>query len=106
VPAPSWENLDAFLQDDAAGGFASSASIVLQDGRTLTVKGIFDEPYLNAQAGEYDFDTAEPRFTCKSSEVEDVTRGDELTLGGKTYDILASPMHDGTGLAVLKLAPR
>lgn len=103
---PSWEEPDAFFQLDTDGGFARPALIALQDGGTLTVNGIFDEPYLNAQLGEYDHDSSDPRFTCASAAVEGVRRGDELTLDGKTYDVLSSPHHDGTGLATIKLAPR
>lgn len=105
MAGPAWENLDAFFTLDTAGGFAKTATIALQAGGTLTVKGIFDDPYLNAELGEYDHDTSDPRFLCKSSEVAAVTRGDTLTLGAVTYDILAAPMHDGTGVATLKLAP-
>lgn len=103
---PSWENLDDFLGLDTIGGFARPAIIALQGGGTVTVNGIFDDPYLNAQLGEYETDTSAPRFMCRSDLVTDVASGDELTLDGTTYDVLAAPAHDGTGLAVIKLAPR
>jgi hypothetical protein len=103
---PDWENLDEFLQLDSAGGFASSALIALQGGGTLNVTGIFDDPRLTTQLGEFEHDTLDPRFACRSDQVAAVRRGDELTLDGTTYDVVASPHHDGTGLAVIKLAPR
>lgn len=103
---PSWENLDVFLQLDTDGGFAASANVVLQDGSTVTIVGIFDDQYLNAQAGEYEHDTSDPRFLCKSSDAMCIRRGDELSIDGDTYDILTAPQHDGTGMAVIKLAPR
>jgi hypothetical protein len=103
---PSWENLDDFLQLDSAGGFAQQATITLQGGGTISLSGIFDDPYLNATLGEYDHDTSDPRFTCKASLVAAVKRGDELTTDGKTYDVMTAPQYDGTGLAVIKLAPR
>lgn len=103
---PSWENLDDFLQLDTAGGFARPANIALADGSTVTVNGIFDDPYLNAALGKYEHDTSDPRFTCAAAPVANVRRGDELTLDGKTYDVLTAPHYDGTGLATIKLAPR
>jgi hypothetical protein len=106
VSRPVWEDLGVFFTPDTAGGFARPALITLQNGGTLTVNGHFDDPALGASLGEYDHDTNDPRFTCPSSAVADVTRGDTLTLDGKTYDILAAPMHDGTGVATLKLAKK
>jgi hypothetical protein len=106
MPKPSWENLDDFLQLDSAGGFANTATIDLQDGSTITVRGIFDDPYLNAQLGEYDHDTSAPRFLCKAADVTAVRRQDELTIDGTTYDVLTAPQDDGTGMATIKLAPR
>jgi hypothetical protein len=103
---PSWENLDDFLALDAAGGFARPATITLQSGAELVVHGIFDDPYLNAQLGEYEHDTSDPRFLCKASAVTSVRRGDELELDGKTYDVMTTPQDDGTGMATVKLAPR
>lgn len=103
---PSWENLDDFLGLDSSGGFAIQANIALAAGGTLTVNGLFDDPSLNAALGEFDHETIDPRFMCKSSDVAAVTRGDELTADGVTYDVLSSPQHDGTGLATIKLAPR
>ena len=106
MPKPSWENLDVFLQLDSDGGFAATANIVLQDGNTVSIVGIFDDPYLNAQSGEYEHDTSDPRFMCKSSDATRIRRGDELSIDGATYDILTAPQHDGSGMAVVKLAPR
>lgn len=105
MPAPAWEDLDAFLTLDTSGGFASTATIALQGAGTISVRGIFDDPYLDAQLGEYHLDTSAPRFLCKSSEVGDVARGDTITIGATVYDITESPMHDGTGMATIKLRP-
>lgn len=104
---PSWENLDAFLTLDTAGGFARPATITLLASNTaITVNGIFEDAYMNAQLGEYEQDTSDPRFLCKSSLVAAVVRKDVLVLDGKTYDVLEAPHHDGTGMATIKLAPR
>lgn len=103
MPTPSWDNLGAFLQP---GDFAVTATITLQAGGTRLVQGIYDDPYLNADLGEYDADLSEPRFTCKLADVVGVKRGDSLTIAGEagTFDVLREPQGDGTGMAVLKLA--
>lgn len=104
MPKPSWENLDVFLQEDAQGGFAVTATLQLSDGATQSIKGIFDEPYLNAQLGEYDFDDSKPRFTCKEVDVVNVKRGDYLGFkDGRRFYVMGYPQPDGTGMACLDL---
>lgn len=103
MPAPAWENLDAFLSTDE---FATSADLQLQDGTTRTIRGIYDEPFLNAELGEYDLDTTRPRLLCKAADVVGVARGDVLVINGQTLDIMTAPQADGTGMATLDLAPR
>lgn len=103
MPAPAWEDLDEFLDPDE---FADVAVITLQGGDTLQVTGIYDDPYLNAELGEYDMDTSRPRFTCAEADVVGVTRGDIAVIDGQEFDILSSPQSDGTGMAILDLAPR
>ena len=101
MPTPAWDDLDAFLSADE---FAVRATIRLQDGGARVVLGIFDDPYLNAQLGEYEVDTTRPRFTCKESDVIGVLRGDMVDIDGRTYDVLASAQPDGTGMATLEMA--
>jgi hypothetical protein len=101
MPTPAWDDLDAFLAVDE---FAVKATVRLQDGGARMVPGIFDDPYLNAQLGEYESDTTRPRFTCKEADVIGVLRGDLVDINGRTYDVLSSPQPDGTGMALLDLA--
>lgn len=103
MPSPDWEDLSVFLQTDE---FAVTATVVLQDGTTRSVDGIFDDPFLNAQLGEYELDTARPRLTCRESDVAGVTRGDTATINGEIYDVMTGPQSDGTGMAMLDLARR
>lgn len=113
MPKPSWENLDDFLQTDDAGGFAHRAVITLQGGGTLgPVAGLFDDPYLNAQLGEYEMDTSQPRFLAKETDFPGVRRGDVFQLVdaggnpvGRPYAIMTYPHPDGTGMATLELEP-
>ena len=101
MPAPAWEDLDVFLNVDE---FATTATIHFQDGSTQAVRGIFDDPYLNAQIGEYEADSSRPRFTCKHADVLEVRRGDVVDIAGQSYDVLSAAQPDGTGMALLDLA--
>lgn len=72
---PAWENLDIFLDTD---DFAIRATLRLQDSGERVLTWIFDDPYLNAETGEYELDTTQPRLTCRWVDVQDVTRGDTV----------------------------
>lgn len=98
---PAWENLDEFLNVDE---FAVTATVRFQDGGTRPVRGIFDDPYLNAELGEYEMDSNRPRLTCKESDVLNLRRGDLVEIGGKKYDVLSGYQSDGTGMAVIDMA--
>ena len=100
MPSPNWEDLGAFLQTD---DFAVEAIIVSAEGASRYVSGIFDEPFLDAQLGEYSFDGAQPRFTGRAADLVGVARRDEVTIGGVVYLALGAPQNDGTGMAVLPL---
>lgn len=104
MASPSWENLDDFLATDEDGGFATPAIIHFQDGTQKTVQVIYDEPYFNAQLGEYDVDSSQPRVTGKSSDLVKVRRGDRFQIQGQNYEALTSHQPDGTGMAVVTLA--
>lgn len=97
---PSWDNIAEFID---VGDFAIAASITTPGG-TRTIPCIFDDPYLDAQAGEYAMDTSEPRITAKESDLAGVRRGATCTVAGVTWAVLDAPKPDGTGLAVLKLS--
>jgi len=101
MPKASWEDLDVFLNTDE---FAVPVTLQLQDKTERQINAIFDDPYLNAELGEYEFDTNRPRLTCKESDLAGVTRGDKVVIGSITYDVLSGPQSDGTGLAMLELA--
>lgn len=98
---PKWDNLDDFVSPD---DFAQRVAFALQSGQSLPVVGIFDEPYLNADIGEYEMDTSDPRFTAKASALAGISRGDTVTIDGALYDVMGYPQPDGTGFAVVKLS--
>lgn len=99
----AWDDLGAFV---ALNDFAVPVLAELQDGTTRTFPGIFDDPYLNAQIGEYEADTSRPRITCRHADVVGITRGDVVTVDGRKFDVLSSPQGDGTGMALLEMAPQ
>lgn len=100
MPSPAWENLDAFLQVDE---FAVTATITLAGGAVRSVNGIFDDPYLDAQLGEYRLDTSSPRLQASEAKLAGVQRGDAVVIDGVDYLALAVPKSDGTGMATLEL---
>ena len=103
MPAPAWENLDDFLSTD---DFATLAIFTPAGGQPRPgVAVIFDEPVMNAESGEYDFAAAEPRFTCKEADVVGLKKHDGCVIGGKEYELERDPHPDGTGMAVVILAP-
>lgn len=105
MPIPSWENLDVFFQTDALGGFANVATFELADGSVRQITGIFDDPYLNAEIGEYDVDTSAPRFTCAEADTQGISRKAIMILDGKRYNVMGYPKSDGVGVAIIQLEP-
>jgi len=101
MPRHAWEDLDVFFSPDE---FGTTVVLRLQSGVERQFNAVFDDPYLNAELGEYELDTNRPRLTCKESDVLGVTRGDVVEIDGKTYDVLTGPQPDGTGLAMLEMA--
>lgn len=101
MPALDWENLSDFLDEKE---FATEAALLFQSGSSKSVTGIFDDPYLNAQIGEYELDSSRPRFMGKLADLKSARRGDTITIDGTTYDVLTPAQSDGTGMASLDLA--
>jgi len=99
--SPAWDDLDAFLQVD---DFALEAMVTPRGGVSRQIRGVFDEPYFNAELGEYEVDATQPRLTCKAGDVADLRDRDQVTIKGQDYYLLSNPQEDGTGMAVLALA--
>lgn len=102
MPTPAWDEIEQFVDPD---DFAVPCTLRMQNGVVRTFPGIFDDPYLNAQLGEYEVDTRLPRVNCLERYVVGVSRGDRLDVDGKRFDVLSAPHADGTGFASLELAP-
>ncbi|MFG6082323.1 hypothetical protein ACEUZ9_002968 [Paracoccus litorisediminis] len=100
---PFVEDLDAFLQEDE---FAHACELRLAGGAIRSVRGIFDEPFLDAEMGEYRLDTTQPRLLGKAADFAGVNRFDTIIIAGREFDIMSLPQVDGTGMATLRLAPK
>ena len=102
MPAPAWEDLSAFLSVD---DFATLASFTTKSGQTIPgVPGIFDDPTMNVESGEYDMASSQPRFTCAYAPVAALKKNDECVIDGVTYLLDHDPHPDGTGMAVLMMS--
>ena len=104
MSAIGFEDLNDFLDADE---FADVADVLDPEGVPVAtgILGIFDDPYLNAELGEYDMDTSRPRFGCKLADLPaGVARGHQLEINGELFSVLTEPEKDGTGWAQLDLA--
>lgn len=102
---PFAEDLDQFL---SVREFATPATLIFGDGdnpERREVVGIFDEPFLDAELGEYDLDTTQPRLLCKEADVRGLGRYDRVEIAGRVFDVMSLPQVDGTGMATVRLSP-
>lgn len=83
--------------------FGVDAEIRPVNGQKKTVKGIFDNDYIEVDTGgNVGFAMLQPRFMCKTADVSTVTEDATLVTGGVTYKIkVVKP--DGTGMTELIL---
>lgn len=103
MPAPAWEDLSIFFDDQ--NGFATPVQVI-SPGPARTFKGILDDPFLNAELGEQERDTSSPMLTCRATDAADLRAGAVLQVHGRRYRLLTHPQDDGTGVVILRLAER
>lgn len=114
MPAPAWEDLGAFLQ---LRDFAVTAQHRPGgNGAPRSVLGIFDDPVDSAalasgrgrgarRRGEFEIETAIPKFCMKAVDAAGIQRLDTLTVDGRVWDVLAVDT-DGSGMATVQLGAR
>jgi len=102
MSTPHWDDITDFIDFD---DFAINCTLRMQTGMVRKFLGIFDDPYLNSQLGSYESDTNRPTIHCLERDVLGVARGDRVDVDKKSFDVLSAPHVDGTGFAVLELAP-
>lgn len=91
--------LSVFMAD-----FAEDEEIVFEwETGSATLKGIFDDSFVDAQTGETVLDTTQPRITCKVSDAAGIPREAMTTIRGTAYSV-TQVQPDGTGFAIIQLA--
>lgn len=96
-----FENLREFFD---VNEFATTATIY-GEGGAQEILGIFDEPSIDAEIGQHEFEASSHKFRCAATDVLTMVRSDRLTIEGRDFWLEKAPQPDGTGLAVLFLAP-
>jgi len=109
---PAWENLGVFFQSDRKGGFAKAAFFFKADGTPVNdatdpVYVIYDDPKYDANAGEYNYETSEPRITfAENIALAGLRKKDRVRIQDEGEFILEEhPRPDGTGTVSISLAP-
>jgi len=102
VAARNWENIADFLDPQEFGDLATftrKGVVIARD-----VPGIFDDPTLSAESGEYIANVSQPRFTAELARVAHLKKNDECTIAGDAFMLDHDPQSDGTGMAILSLS--
>lgn len=74
------------------------------NGKPLTLYGIFDDAFYDAQLGENRNETSFPRFTCQLSETTAIVRETPCTIKGKYFSVMEVQPDLANGLATIELA--
>jgi hypothetical protein len=99
---PAWEDLSEFFDTDE---FAVTVNFVRANGTALPpVIGNFDDPAEMCETGEFMAQIRQARFTCPSSAVAVLKRGDTATVATVRYILDHDPVPDGTGLSVVLMS--
>jgi hypothetical protein len=69
---------------------------------TTSVYCIFQSPYLRLELGTAGIDAENPVATFQTADVPGARGGDEITIGGITYEV-GTPMPDDAGMTVVDL---
>lgn len=104
MPLPLNDDLAAIMNVDE---FASSATYIADNFGTKTaINGIFDNETIPVDGGGIvQVHHQQPRFTCRTSDVPNVSEDDLIVIGSTEYRIVAW-VHDGTGVTTLQLEKR
>jgi hypothetical protein len=83
--------------------FGDAASYTVQGGSAVTVNGIFDNEFVEVDAGgTIPVAMEQPTFTCRTSDVSSASEGDSITIKTVNYTVRVV-QSDGTGVTVLVL---
>ena len=83
------------------------ASLLIKStNTTLTLRGIYENPYFKRKFGDFIVDAEDPWFeTIWQDDFSDARQGDELTIDGDVYFLQSEPQREGSGPAVMLLTP-
>lgn len=99
MPAPSWEDLTEFFDDDSDGGFAVVAELELADGKKRQINVIYDEPFSRTSfPGGGGSDSAAYCFTAPETDIEGLKKQCAVNVAGNTLYVI-SIESDGTGVS-------
>ena len=87
--------------------FSVDASLLIKaTDTTLTLRGIFENPYFQRKFGAFVVDAEDPSFECVyQAAMAECRQGDELTIDGNTYFLQSEPQQDGVGVVAMVLTP-
>lgn len=87
----------------AVDDFGVAATYTPSGGSPVTVNGIFDNEFFEADAGgNVAVAIQQPRFQCRTSDVASAAEGDAITINSISY-IIRVVQPDGTGVTMLVL---
>ena len=87
--------------------FGIDASLLIKaTDTTLSLRGIFENPYFQRKFGDFIVDAEDPSFECvNQTALADARQGDELTIDGTKYFLQSEPQEDGIGVVAMVLTP-
>ena len=101
MPAPEWENLDAFFGLD---DFAVPVSIRRGEAVLWEGSAILEDGNSAVALGDLEQTLGVPHLICPSEAVLAVQDLDVAIVDGVTWDVLGDPQRDGTGVTRVMLA--
>lgn len=96
MPIDFAADLDEMLSVDNHG------ITVTRQKDSATFEAILNNEYFRQELGEAGIDTTEQALYAKTNDVDDLVKGDHLTISGTSH-VIASIEPDGTGLTRLVL---
>jgi len=97
------ENADSLAFFFTTNDFGTDATFTPAGGAARAIVGVFDNPYLGADAGGMvEFSATSPTFTARDVDFPGVAHGDQLVIDATTY-LIREVMPDGTGITTVML---
>ena len=88
-------DLDTFLNSDEFG-----VNITYDAG---TIKGVFDNEFIESNQDEISVEDFQPQVIVKSSDIPGLSHGDTMTIESVDYNVIGI-QPDGTGLTLVILS--